>query len=215
MSKEGTLKQATLRQLLQAIEARGEDATRAALQAVIEGRPMGESSLDDKFVVEFEEVKFTEKQLRDDRWYLSDGEVLKRHRNGGGWVPLEQDEFDESKPFVAETAYVGPYARVFGGARVFGYARIFGNAEVYGNAEVFGNAQVYGNARVCGNARVFNNARVFDIADVFDGAQIFGNAQVYGNAQIFDNAQVYGNARVYGTKIVNKDTRLTSGSHNA
>ena len=51
-----------------------------------------------------------------------------KHPNGGGWV--------------ADTAYVGPDARVFG------------NAVVGSNARIYGYARVYGNAWVCDDARV-------------------------------------------------------------
>ena len=105
---------------------------------------MSESSLGSKVIGEWEGATFTEYQIANDRLVYR-GRVLRRHRNGGGWVPHKQDEYDRSKPFVAESAYVGPFAMVFGNAQVYG------NARVYGYAQVCDDAQVYGNARVCGN----------------------------------------------------------------
>lgn len=135
-----------------------EDVLQCALQAVLEDTPLGESSRDNKIVARFEGVSFTEANFRET--VVIDGQHMKRHRNGGGWVPAEQDEHDESMPFVDETAYVGPFAIVSDNARVFGYAQVFGYARVFGNAWVFDFAQVFGDARVCGDARVFGNAWV-------------------------------------------------------
>ncbi|MDN5819822.1 MAG: hypothetical protein L0H38_03660, partial [bacterium] len=108
---------ANMRSIAQAIE-KDKPALMSAVQAIIEGTPIGASSLDDKIVATWEGVTFTERQLRDDRMtYL--GQVLRRHRYGGGWVPLDQDKANITMPFVAETAYVGPSAMVFGSARVY------------------------------------------------------------------------------------------------
>jgi hypothetical protein len=102
------------------------DLSAAEVQALLEKEPVSESSLGSKVIGEWEGATFTEYQIANDRLvYL--GQVLRRHRNGGGWVPLEQDEYDQTKPFVAESAYVGPFAMVFGNARVYGYARVCGN----------------------------------------------------------------------------------------
>ena len=108
--------------------------------------------LDRKIVATFEGCGFTEANLRET--IVCSGQLLKRHRNGGGWVPADQDESDTSKPFVAETAYVGPNARVSGNARVYDNAWVFGSAWVYDNARVSGNAWVGGDARVSGDANV-------------------------------------------------------------
>lgn len=67
-----------------------------------------------------------------------------RHPNGGGWVA--------DTAHVADTAYVGPDALVFGYAFVCDEACVDGNARVFGEACVDGNAQALGNARVGGNA---------------------------------------------------------------
>ena len=110
----------------------------AEVQALLEKRPVGESSLGSKVIGEWEGVTFTEYQIANDRLVYR-GQVLRRHRNGGGWVPHEQDEYDRSKPFVAESAHVGPFAMVYGNARVCGYAQVYGYARVFDNALVFDN----------------------------------------------------------------------------
>lgn len=51
-----------------------------------------------------------------------------RHPNGGGWV--------EDTAHVADTAYVGPDAEVYGSAWVSGWAQVYGSSEVYGSAWV-------------------------------------------------------------------------------
>ena len=109
----------------------------AEVQALLEKQPVSESSLGSKVIGEWEGVTFTEYQIANDRLVYC-GQVLRRHRNGGGWVPLEQDEYNESKPFVAESAYVGPFAMVFGNARVYGNAWVYGNARVNGCSRVNG-----------------------------------------------------------------------------
>jgi hypothetical protein len=108
-----------------------------------------------------------------------------QHPNGGGWVA--------DTASVADTAFVGFDAQVFGEARVCGDAQVYENARVYGDARVFGHAWVYG------NAEIYGNAQVFDRAHVYGNAQVFGEARVYGNAMIKGDAQISGNAVVYGT----------------
>ena len=132
----------TLAMLTTACGQGKEPEVRRALQAVIEGAPLGESSLDSKIVATFGGMSFTEANFRETIVY--NNQHLKRHRNGGGWVPAEQDEYDESKPFVAETAYVGPFVMVSGNARVSSNAWLSGNARVSGNAQMSGNAWLFG-----------------------------------------------------------------------
>jgi hypothetical protein len=91
----------------------------AEVQALLEEQPVSESSLGSKVIGEWEGATFTEYQIANDRLVYR-GQVLHRHRNGGGWVPLEQDEYDQSKPFVEESAYVGPFAMVYDDAQVYG-----------------------------------------------------------------------------------------------
>lgn len=64
----------------------------------------------------FEEVRFTEANFHET--ILLHDQLLKRHRNGGGWVPVNQNEYDESKPFVSSDSYVDPYSWVTGASRV-------------------------------------------------------------------------------------------------
>lgn len=118
------------------------------------------------------------------------------HPKGGGLVA--------DTVMIDETAYVGPYAMVYGNARVYGEARIDGYAKVYGNAFVSGNAKVYGDAQVFGeavvrdNARISGNAKVYGKAKISESAQVFGDAEVYDNAIVRQSAEVYEDARVYG-----------------
>lgn len=99
---------------------------------------------------------------------VCDGQPFRRHRNGGGWVPANQDEGDDRKPFVAESAYVGPFARVFGAGRVTDTASISGAAHVAGDARVFGNAVVTGNARVYGG-QIGGNAWIGETTYIYEG----------------------------------------------
>jgi carbonic anhydrase/acetyltransferase-like protein (isoleucine patch superfamily) len=189
----------------------------ADVQALLEGRSLGPSSMDDKLVGIWEGVRVTEGFLRQTMILQSSGQVLRRHRNGGGWVPAEQDEYDESKPFVAETAYVGPrgamvtgrarvydearvenVAHVEGSARLHNQARVFDYASVYDDAQVRGRAQVGGATNVCGNSQVFDRAAVLDDAEVGDEAQVFDDANVSGCARVYDRAKAFGYAHVYG-----------------
>ena len=52
-----------------------------------------------------------------------------QHPNGGGWV--------ENTASVEFSAYVGPWAVVYGNARVFRYALVSGNARVRGRNGVY------------------------------------------------------------------------------
>lgn len=188
---------ATLAQFNAALTQVGEDEVRRALQAAIERKPLGESSLDGKIVAGFEGYGFTEANFRET--IVCEDQLLKRHRNGGGWVPVEQDERDLSKAYVAETAYVGPTAIVCGEARVFDTAQVSGSAYIYGSARVHGSAQVAGFAVVYGNASVFGHALVTG------QVQVGGNAAVYGHAKVSDKAEAYGNAVLRGEAQISGD----------
>lgn len=85
---------------------------------------------------------------------MVDGQSLRRHKNGGGWVPFVQDEFDYFQPYVAETVMVGPEAMVYGNARVTGKVNIIDRARVYGSANLRDNVVVKDDAQVCGIAYV-------------------------------------------------------------
>ena len=96
----------------------GEAQVRKALQAAIEGVLPGESSLDGKLVDVGGNVKFPERDFTFAG--IIDGVPMKRHRNGGGLVPVDQDRNRPSKAFVAEDVYVGPQVIVWRTAKLFG-----------------------------------------------------------------------------------------------
>lgn len=139
-------------------------------------------------------------------------EPAHQHSNGGGWVA--------DTATVADTAFVGKDAQVFGNAQVRDFtmvtdkARVGDGAVVEGTAQVEGNAVISDGAIVSDNARVEGNAKVFGYARVGDGAvvsenakvgadaQIYGNAKVFGNAVVMGEAWVYGDAQVFGTAVV-------------
>ena len=86
------------------------------IQALLEGKPFGKSSLSGK-VTEFGGFSFTEENFRDRLIYC--GIELRRHRNGGGWVPVDQDENSPDKAYVHKNVYVGPRAMVLGPAKLY------------------------------------------------------------------------------------------------
>ena len=94
----------------------------------------------------------------------------------GGWVA------DTAR--VAETAYIGASARVYGYAGVFDKAEISGKARVYGYAHVSNKSVIHGQAHVYG------------MAIVSEYAHIHGNARVHGRAYIAGYSNVYGNMRI-------------------
>lgn len=113
-----------------------DEAVAAMLQALIEKQPLGASSLGAKVIDSYEGVDITEAFLAQTMTYH--GQLLKRHRNGGGWVPAEQDEHDQAKAFVAETAYVGPFAMIYENARIVDNAQISGDARISGDVKLIG-----------------------------------------------------------------------------
>ena len=88
------------------------------IQALLEGKPFGKSSLSGK-VTEFGGFSFTEANFRDDRLIYC-GIELRRHRNGGGYVPVDQEENSPDKAYVDDKVYVGPRAMVLGPAKIHG-----------------------------------------------------------------------------------------------
>lgn len=161
-------------------------AVEATLQDLIEHKPFGQSSLSTKVIAICEGVEITEVFLA--QTMVRDGQRCKRHRNGGGWVPVEQDEYDESKPFVAETAYVGPYAQVLDRGRVYG------NAELSGYARVFDDGQVRDNAELR-DSRVSSGAQVFDRARLLRGALATGTVQIGGDT-VLDSRHSVSSGRI-------------------
>ena len=87
-----------------------------------------------------------------------------RHPNGDGWVA--------NTSLVADTAFVGP------DAAVFGYARVLESAAVTGTAWVLGAAEVSGSARIAGDAEVGEHARVSGTSLVTDDARVAGDALI-------------------------------------
>lgn len=148
---------------------------RAQLQAIIEKKPFEKSSLSNKVIRECEGVRLTEAFLAQRMNYR--GWDLKRHRNGGGWVPLDQDEYDTARPFVAETAYVGPFAMVYNCARVLHKVKIKDHARVHGNAWLNDDAIVAEYADVGGAAYLGDRAHISYVA------RIGGNVQFRGSAR--------------------------------
>jgi hypothetical protein len=73
-------------------------------------------------VTEFEGFHFTEANFAERLVYSGNDQqvILKRHRNGGGWVPVDQDWDNPNKAFVADDVYVGPRAMVLGPAKIHG-----------------------------------------------------------------------------------------------
>jgi hypothetical protein len=150
----GHLSAKQLRAIAQIADLGRLDQLDRAVQAIIEGKSLGESSLDGKIVATFEGVAFTEANFLHET-IVYGKQTLKRHRNGGGWVPADQDEADIAKPFVDETAYVGPWAQVSGNARVSSHARVTDYAYVFGDAWVHEHAVVSGNDRIFGTTEVW------------------------------------------------------------
>lgn len=160
----------------------------------------------DKVIADFGDISFTEETMN--QTIIFQGQKLKRHPNGGGFVPIDQDEDDMSKPFVAESVFVGPFAIVSGNARVFGEVWILDNARVSDYARIFGEAKIIDNAEISGHAWVFESAWVSDCACVT------GNARIFGECQIMDNARIYGKARISGNAKITGNARVPRGHIN-
>ena len=206
-----------LRAIAQVADMGKLDELDRAIQAVIENTPQGESSLDYKIEVEFDGVGFTAGSLKATIVLLdeySPSQTLKRHPNGGGWVPLEQSEEDETMPWVAETVYVGPFAQVRGKARVEGDVKIQGRAVVLDRARISGSvvighsAGIYDHACLSGNAQVLDSARVCGRAQISGNAMIRGSAVVSGEAVVDGNATIEEAAEVRGSAHVTGSVRL-------
>lgn len=107
----------TVRIFASALQQRSQKEVCRALQAVIEGVPPGTSSLDSKLVELSPGMSFPERDF--DFCGIIEGVRMKRHRNGGGLVPVEQDRHDPKKPYVADDVYVGYGVIVSGTAKLF------------------------------------------------------------------------------------------------
>lgn len=189
MSKH--LSTSTLRSIAQVYDMGKGDQLRRFIQAIIEGKSSGESSLDGKFAGLFQDIAFTEANFHETIIYR--GQLMKRHRRGGGWVPFEQDEHDKTKPFVAETVFVGPWAMVYGNARVLGKVGLYDFARVCDHSTVSDEVWICHNGRVCGSATVF------------------GNVYISGNGVATDNAVLYGIVHIHDGGVAGGNVRLSSG----
>ncbi len=116
---------------------------------------------------------------------LTNSEPTERPKTGFGMMTIHPNGGGR-KSFtarVADTAYIGE------------------NAIVWGNATVSDNAVIDGYAIVGGNAVVKDNAYVGDYAIVYDRAEISGNAQVLENACVYVDYKVGENAVVKGSSL--------------
>lgn len=110
----------------------------------------------DEVIAVFEGVEFR----RSDMNYRKrcKGQWLKYHLNGGGLVPADQDEFDETKPFIEDTVYVGPFATIQGNIRIFGDVRITGSACITGDSQATSDVLISDNSCIGKKACVVNGA---------------------------------------------------------
>ena len=53
---------------------------------------------------------------------ILDGVTYRRHRNGGGWVPIDQDKKNAAKAYVASKAFIGPQVIIRPGVKIHGGA---------------------------------------------------------------------------------------------
>lgn len=144
--------------------------------------------------VVFEGFGFTESNFREEITFQ--GQLMRRHRNGGGWVPAIQSETDESIPYVAPTVYVGPTAMVFGSARLFDQVRLTGFARVFDSAVVSDNVWISSTAQVCGNATVSGSAYIYGDAWVSGFAKVYGRSQLASGAKACGHVCIAGDAHV-------------------
>lgn len=125
------------------------------------------------------------------------GQLLKRHPNGGGFVPVNQSASDPSKPLIEDSVYVGPFAMVYGNARLRGNVHISDHARIFGNVLVSGNVRITGHAWVCGDARVTgSDVFIADNVRIFDHAWITGRVRITGDAWISGNANIIGDDKL-------------------
>jgi hypothetical protein len=138
------------------------------------------------------------------------GQVLKRHPNGGGWVPMLQDRDDELMPYVAETVVVGPFAMVYEQARVMDRVEIWDFARVHGRSYLETNASVAGYGEIRGTAWGINRATIDQYALVEGDARLQGSTHVTGHAYVRDalvcSLVVDDNVRIIGNAVKNGKT---------
>lgn len=89
-----------------------------AVQALLEAKPTGESSLDSKLIEVMPGAAFAARDF--EFCGVINGQRMKRHRNGGGLVSADQSETDESQPYVSADSYIHWDSVVIGTSRVIG-----------------------------------------------------------------------------------------------
>lgn len=175
----------TLAMFATALEQRPEAEVRRALQAVIEGKPLGESSLDSKLV-----DYGLGCMAQADQIMVLGNVKYRRHVNGGGWVPADQDESDPKKAYVSEEAYIAPGVTIEGNTKIFGGE--FYGGEFYGG-QFFGGefyaGEFNGGEFNCGtfNNGVFHSGRF--IGGTFAGDRLYLYATIgkkYGSSEDAD-----------------------------
>ena len=134
---------------------------------------------------------------------------LVQHANGKGWKSMQAT--------VAETAYIGPNARVLDSAQVLGNARIEDFAVVRDNAIVKDNAIVSGHSLVGRLAIVRDQARIRDRAKVQGNPDLWwsdaqGTADISGNARIIQSANVSDTVRMSDVACVRSTAILWGGT---
>lgn len=156
----------------------------ADVQALLEGRPTGESSLDTKLVEVSPGVSFPERDFA--FCAIIKGQRMKRHRNGGGLVPLEQDEADPEKPFVSRDSCITLASQVTGNAKVIN-SRV-ANSWVTRNSLVSSSEVI--NSQVTGNAKVIDSLVI--------GSEIIDSEVI--DSEVIDSSWVI-NSRVTDRKF--------------
>ena len=127
-----------------------------------------------------------------------------RHPNGGGWVA--------NTSTVAESAYVGPEARVFDNAQVLGTASVDQTSWVRGNAVVRDNAKIRADAVVDDEAVVSGEALVTQSAYVSGRSVVKDSAVVSGVATVSGRSILWGYARVNGEEGEVRDQTIGSST---
>jgi|APSaa5957512622_1039677.scaffolds.fasta_scaffold127311_1 UDP-3-O-[3-hydroxymyristoyl] glucosamine N-acyltransferase len=118
---------------------------------------------------------------------IINGVAFHCHPNGGGLVA--------ETATVADSAWVGPNARVFGRAivrdntTVCGHAMVCGHAIVRDNATVEGTSRVYDYAVICDDAKIKGASRVYEHAIACEYASMCGG-ELCGNFISFEECDI-------------------------
>jgi carbonic anhydrase/acetyltransferase-like protein (isoleucine patch superfamily) len=81
-----------------------------------------------------------------------DGVKYHHHPNGGGMVAETTQ--------VADSVFVGPFAKICGHCKLSGKVFVFGNAWIFDKAEASGSVEVFEHAEVGGNAKVQGDIKI-------------------------------------------------------